>query len=472
MKPPPKALNRRDFLLVSGVAVLGAGEGLAAGRQQASTGTLRPNILVIMTDQQFAGAMSCAGNADLKTPAMDRLAMNGVRFENAYCANPLCVPSRTAMMTGKMPHETKITTNLDAKCTTFHAPMLGRIFADAGYDCGYAGKWHLPLRLSQMDIHGFGWFPPETEKCLDAKIPAAVTEFLSQKRKSPFLMVASFINPHDICQWARGDRLPHGPIPDPPAPEKCPALPDNFAIPENEPDSVRKVQHSSMSVYPSVDWTPDKWRQYRWAYYRLIEKVDAQIGEVLEALRNAGVEDNTLVVFTADHGDGAAAHHWNQKQVLYEEPTRVPFIVSGKKFTKAGQIDRTHLVSTGLDLIPTVCDYAGIPMPDGLRGRSVRPLAEGNPPAQWRDFVVSETEFEYENTATGIRGRMLRTPRYKYIVYSEGTLREQLFDMHADPGEMRNLAVDANKKVVLEECRARLAQWCSDAGDRFGVDKK
>jgi choline-sulfatase len=472
MKPPPKALNRRDFLLVSGVAVLGAGEGLAAGRQQASTGTLRPNILVIMTDQQFAGAMSCAGNADLKTPAMDRLAMNGVRFENAYCANPLCVPSRTAMMTGKMPHETKITANLDAKCTTFHAPMLGRIFADAGYDCGYAGKWHLPLRLSQMDIHGFGWFPPETEKCPDAKIPAAVTGFLSQKRKSPFLMVASFINPHDICQWARGDRLPHGPIPDPPAAEKCPALPDNFAIPENEPDVIRKVQHSSMSVYPSVDWTPDKWRQYRWAYYRLIEKVDAQIGEVLEALRNAGVEDNTLVVFTADHGDGTAAHHWNQKQVLYEEPARVPFIVSGNKFTKAGQVDRTHLVSTGLDLVPTVCDYAGVPVPDGLRGRSVRPLAEGNPPAQWRDFVVSETEFEYEKTATGIRGRMVRTPQYKYIVYSEGTLREQLFDMQADPGEMRNLAVDANKKAVLEECRARLAQWCSDAGDRFGVDKK
>jgi arylsulfatase A-like enzyme len=249
-------------------------------------------------------------------------------------------------------------------------------------------------------------------------------------------------------------------------------LPDNFAIPENEPDVIRKVQHSSMSVYPSVDWTPDKWRQYRWAYYRLIEKVDAQIGEVLEALRNAGVEDNTLVVFTADHGDGAAAHHWNQKQVLYEEPTRVPFIVSGKKFTEAGQVDRTHLVSTGLDLIPTVCDYAGVPVPEGLRGRSVRPLAEGNQPAQWRDFLVSETEFEYEKTATGIRGRMLRTPQYKYIVYSEGTPREQLFDMQTDPGEMNNLAVDAGKKAVLEECRARLAQWSKDTGDTFGVDKK
>jgi arylsulfatase A-like enzyme len=246
-------------------------------------------------------------------------------------------------------------------------------------------------------------------------------------------------------------------------------LPNNFAIPEHEPDIIRKIQHSSMSVYPSVDWTPEKWRQYRWAYYRLVEKVDGQIGQVLNLLRDTGVADDTLVVFTADHGDGTAAHHWNQKQVLYEEPTRVPFILSGRRFTKSGQVDHEHLVSTGLDLIPTLCDYAGIQKPKGLRGCSLRPLAEGKQVDSWRDYVVSETEFEYDKMATGIRGRMLRTRQHKYIVYSEGTLREQLFDLSADPGEMDNLAVDSSRKTLLEESRTRLRQWCRETGDNFEV---
>jgi arylsulfatase A-like enzyme len=127
------------------------------------------------------------------------------------------------------------------------------------------------------------------------------------------------------------------------------------------------------------------------------------------------------------------------------------------------------LVSTGLDLIPTLCDYAGVTVPIGLQGRSVRPLAEGKAPDKWRDDLVVETQFEYEGHATGIRGRMLRTQRHKYIVYSEGTLREQLFDLEADPGEMTNLAVDPEKKALLEECRTRLAQWCRETGDVFEI---
>jgi arylsulfatase A-like enzyme len=458
-------MNRRQFIGTSLGALAAA--GLHPGRNAFGESAARPNILFIMTDQQFAGALGCAGNADVKTPAMDSLAANGVRFEKAYCANPLCVPSRTVMLTGKMPHETGITRNIDAKSETFRTPLLGRFFTDAGYDCGYAGKWHLPLELSQTDIHGFGWFPKGGEKCPDAKIPEAAAEFFDQKRDKPFLFVASFINPHDICQWARGDALPHGPIPDPPPPDQCPALPDNFAIPEHEPDVIRKVQHSSKSVYPTVDWTPDRWRQYRWAYYRLVEKVDALIGELLDALRASGQEDNTLIVFTADHGDGTAAHHWNQKQVLYEETTRVPFILGGKAFAKAGTVDREHLVSTGLDLIPTLCDYAGVAVPEGLRGRSVRPLAEGKAPDKWREDLVVETQFEYEGHATGIRGRMLRTQRHKYIVYSEGTLREQLFDLETDPGEMTNLAVNPDNKALLEDCRIKLQQWGAKTGDVF-----
>ncbi len=462
-------LNRRDFMVLAGGAAAAAGGAFAA---EGKEGAERPNILIIMTDQQFAGAMGCAGNPDVKTPAMDELARKGARFESAYCANPLCVPSRTVMMTGKMPHETGIENNVDAKGGGFATPLLGRYFADAGYDCGYAGKWHLPLKESRTELHGFGWFAGEGGKCPDAKIPGAVAEFIQRKRKGPFLMVASFINPHDICQWARGEALPQGAIPEAPAPEECPALPANFAIPEHEPDVIRKVQNSSKSVYPSVGWTPEKWRQYRWAYYRLVEMVDGHIGRILTALRASGMAENTLVVFTADHGDGCGAHHWNQKQVLYEEPTRVPFIVGGERFAKAGHVDRDHLVSTGLDLLPTLCDYAGIDTPEGLRGRSVRPLAEGGAAETWRDYLVSEVEFEYQSTVTGIHGRMVRTKQHKYVVYSEGELREQLFDLAADPGEMRNLAVEKDSQALLEEHRALLARWCAETGDTFKVPGK
>ena len=157
----------------------------------------------------------------------------------------------------------------------------------------------------------------------------------------------------------------------------------------------------------------------------------------------------------------------NQKQVLYEEAARVPFIVSNQFLTKAGAVDSTHLVSSGLDLIPTLCDYAGIPVPEGLRGCSVRSLATGENPTQWRDELVCETEFSRNSNTTGVTGRMLRTQQYKYIVYSEGTLREQLFDMENDRGEMQNLAVAPEKKSVLDDCRKRLARWCTETDDEF-----
>jgi arylsulfatase A-like enzyme len=153
----------------------------------------------------------------------------------------------------------------------------------------------------------------------------------------------------------------------------------------------------SKAVYPTVGWPAERWRQYRWAYYRLVEMVDARLGEILEALRETGQEQNTVVIFASDHGDGLAAHRWNQKQVLYEEVARVPFVVSWKGRTRPGVIDREHLIGAGQDLLPTMCDFAGIRIPAGLTGKSVRPLVlerqTGAP--EWRETLVIETEFSY-----------------------------------------------------------------------------
>jgi arylsulfatase A-like enzyme len=292
--------------------------------------------------------------------------------------------------------------------------------------------------------------------------------------------VASFTDPHDICEYARKlsgfpterTELWNGPIPDPPPPpDQCPELPANFEIPPNEPDIIRTHQSwmKDPGVYPSIRWSRETWRQYRWGLNRLTERVDSEIGKILDALENSGLDQNTVVIFVSDHGDGYGSHRWNQKTLLYDNPARVPFIVSGPGVAVPGRVDKTHLVSTGLDIFPTVCDYAEIDPPEELRGKSLRPLVEGRP-ADWREQMVSECDlYRRYGVGSGIEGRMLRTNRYKYIVYSAGKLREQLFDMQNDPGEMNNLAADPAYQAILQDHRRRLKEEIDKTDDHFVV---
>jgi arylsulfatase A-like enzyme len=133
-------------------------------------------------------------------------------------------------------------------------------------------------------------------------------------------------------------------------------------------------------------------------------------------------------------------------------------------------VDRTHLVSSGLDLLPTLCDWAGVEPPKIQRGLSVRALAEGREPKTWRDEVVAETAFSTRGGgAFGVKGRMVRTAKYKYVAYSEGRLREQLFDLEKDPGEMANLAMNVQYRDALNDHRRRLAAWCRQTQDAFEI---
>jgi len=249
----------------------------------------RPNILWIMTDQQPASAMSCTGNDGLKTPAMDYLAVNGIRFDLAYCANPICVPSRTSMMTGKMPHETGVTFNMDLFKVL--EPSLGSFITEAGYDTGYIGKWHIPMPTDTTHWHGFQMMKEGGKRDFnDCQVAKPAIDFIRKKRNKPWFLVASFVNPHDICEWARRAtggfperkmQLWNGPIPETPPPEKCPALPANFQIPENEPDIIRAYQTWQKPTYPVRDWSDKRWRQYRWALNRLVERVDSEIAKII-----------------------------------------------------------------------------------------------------------------------------------------------------------------------------------------------
>lgn len=427
----------------------------------------RPNILIIMTDQQTADAMSNAGNKDLHTPAMDKLAANGVKFTRAYCAQPLCTPSRTAIFSGKMPYETGFVGNVPEEDGRWPDSllMMGKLFQRAGYQTGYVGKWHLPVPAGKKSQHGFGYI--ENTNFLDyndAATPSFCARFIKENKTKPFLLVASFLNPHDICEWARNDDMKMDVLGAAPAAADCPELPANWRIPDDEPEIVREQQKVSFRTYPSVGWNADQWRQYRWAYNRLVEKVDNYIEMLLFSLKKYGVEKNTIIIFTADHGDGYAGHSWNQKQILYEESARIPFIVAKMGAWQARTDDM--LVCNGMDIIPTIGGFAGIPVPGYLKGLDLSKRI-ANPSLKMRDTLVIETDFADNEELLGISGRAVLTANFKYIVYNKGLIREQLFDLSKDPAEMTNLAVQkAYQKKVLA-MRSYLRKWSKKNGDPF-----
>ncbi len=411
----------------------------------------KPNIVYIFTDQQTASAMSCAGNADLHTPNMDKLAAYGVRFENAYCSAPLSGPSRAAMFTGLYPGTTGMLTNGAPLPDSLQQSTLGQLMETAGYECAYGGKWHLPQPEVPDGKLGFKQIHPHN----DTGLGEACAKFLDAKHDKPFFLVASFDNPHNICEYARSQNLPYGNIDDPDT-DECPGIPANFMRNPYDAGVIGWEQRKSYTLYPSVDFTVTDWRKYRYTYYRLVEKVDAEIGKIVDAIGRNGWWKNTVVIFSSDHGDGTGAHQWNQKSALYEEVVNIPLIVTlpGKKH--AGSTS-SQLVSNGVDLFASVCDWGGASLPHNCTdGVSFRPTAEsGGTTEAERDCIVCETQFDTSTT----RGWMVRTARYKYVLYDKGSYREQLFDIQADRGETRNLAVEKAYREELQRHRDLLHRW-------------
>ena len=206
-----------------------------------------------------------------------------------------------------------------------------------------------------------------------------------------------------------------------------------------------------------------EWRGYLHAYHRLTELVDGEIGKVLQALAEKGLDDNTIMVFTSDHGDGAAAHQWAAKLSLYEESSKVPLIFSWKHHIPAGRIDHQHLVSQ-IDILPTLCDYAGIQERPSFTGKSLRQIIE-QPASLWRDYLVVELA-DYKPDPSR-KGRMVRTADFKYNVYSKGVDNEQFFNLQDDPGECDDLARNPVYTPAIEKHRRLLKEWMEKTGDPF-----
>lgn len=421
----------------------------------------RPNILLIMTDQHQAKALSVAGNLDVETPHLDKLAKSGVRFENAYVTFPLCSPSRSSMFTGKMPHQLGINSNADKKMTLEEVRQnLAHVLSANGYDCAYGGKWHAP-EVEIDDDSGFEKFSEFGDLDLAENAIAYMTS--KKENASPFFLVASFDNPHTICEWARNQPLPYGNITSVKL-DQTPDLPVNFKKSASFPEALQIEQDADKLSYPTQNYTEEDWRQYRYTYYRLIEKVDVEIGKILDAIDNLGLRENTVVIFTSDHGDGNASHGWNQKTALFQESVNVPFIIRDGAVKSNQQAVKNRLVSTGLDLYPTILDYAGIAPETDYLGKSIKPLISDNLPLEPHEFVVVETKFDSKNSY-GTLGRALIDQKYKYVLYSWGKNREQFFDLETDPFEMHNLANSTGHINIIDTYREKLISWCQKTND-------
>jgi choline-sulfatase len=436
-------MNRRDFIKLSSSAVaLLANTALTrnvlAGRQGRKP---KPkNILLILTDQQHIDTIAAGGCRHVRTPALDRLKTSGISFTLSYTANPLCSPARSAIFTGRTSSECEVYVN--GRSVRPDIPNLGQWFSEhTDYETFYAGKWHLPrtytsnipgFKVVNTGIGGFGYL-------CDTAMSRACEGFLQNRSKSkPFLLVASFMQPHDICEWLRLNMDDPGKLRYPELAGELPELPDNFEYDDNEPEAIRKKRLGNEPF--KGNWDKLQWRYYRWSYYRNIEQVDAEIGRVLRAIKDSGREKDTLVVFTADHGEGMGHHQMVRKSSFYNEAAKVPLLFSWPGHIVENKTDTIHLTS-GLDITPTLCDYAGIQPPADMRGVSLRPIIEAKRGSS-HDFIVSEVS---TNT-----GRMVRTEGYKYITY-KGNLVEQLFNMKNDPGETVNLAANASYASTLAE---------------------
>jgi choline-sulfatase len=456
----------------------------------------RYNILFIMTDQQHAGMMSCAGNPYLETPAMDYLAARGMRFEKAYSPNPVCAPSRTSMVTGYLPSKFGIARN--EECNNAEIPQyflnntMGKLLSEAGYNCVYGGKTHWAKGLD-MQSCGFRNLTNDSRE----KLAESCAQFLKSDHKKPFLLVASFINPHDICfqkiddcairfnlpklapnarierqMVAKAIRLANEAKVNGNYDLRCPPLKENAGLTKNMPENVFPNRFpepdpenpKSADIYYYMDdylvneTTEDEWRLHSWIYHRLTENVDQQIGVVLNALKESGLEKETIVIFTSDHGDMDGAHKMANKTHFYDESSRVPFIITGPGIDKG--VDNDNLVSASLDLIPTFCEIAGVKVNDDLHGKSLMPLFTDAKKVKSGHFVISEN----------FNGRMVRTRHYKYSLHAGEEPVEVLFDMEKDPGETINLSLDPRYKSVVVRHRNILIDWMKETNDPFSLE--
>lgn len=432
----------------------------------------RPNVLLIVTDDQRPDTIGALGNDAVRTPALDRLVREGMTFTRAVTAIPICVASRAELLTGR--DGLKNGRGNFGFSPAADARGVADVLHAAGYATGYTGKWHTTGRPSTWGyaeraglyagggralplthptdwqgrpVTGYvGWvfqtddrqLFPERGVGLTPDISAAFADeaiaFIQSAREQPFFLHVNFTAPHDPLLKPPGAEFRYDP-------SKIP-LPPNF-MPEHAFDHGNRGGRDELLFE-----TPRTEKETRGAlavYYSVISHLDAQIGRILDGLQQAGQLDRTVVVFTSDHGLAIGSHGLRGKQNMYEHTIGVPLIVRGPGIPSGRQTGAQCYLR---DLFPTICELAGAEIPAAVDGRSVVPVLRG------------EREQVYDAVFTHFLKvqRAIRTDGWKYIVYPQAQ-REQLFSLADDPDELTNLIGKPEHAARLEGLRARMTQW-------------
>jgi len=445
------------------------------------TGAEPPNVLLLMSDD-LAVTLGCYGHPLAKTPHLDALARRGVLFERAYCQFPHCNPSRASVLSGLRPQTTRVTNNEENLYTNLPGVVtLPHHFRQNGYATARCGKiFHLgvPTGLESMDdpqAWDFGTpfkderpYPPKRDSTVkvetgkrqglswtettgsdddlvDGNFAKTAIEWIEKRDPSqPFFLAVGFHRPHLplVAPAKYFDLYPFEEI----------ALPAGPALSEDEADIPGPARNGAVPGYQLTTTTEQRRAAIR-AYLATVSFMDAQAGRVLDALKRMGLEENTIVVFTSDHGWHLGEHGLWHKRSLFEESARVPFVVVAPGAKGNGQ--RSPGLVELLDIYPTLCDLAGLPVPEktSLQGKSLRPLLE-DPRATLHDAAFTQAR---RGANAEHWGRSVRTDRWRCTEWDEGRNGIELYDHASDPGEFTNLANDPRHAAVLAELRGSLA---------------
>ena len=434
-----------------------------AGGTAAQGAPSRPNVVVLLADDTRWDALGAAGNPVIRTPRLDDLAREGIRFTHAYVTTSVCWVSRASLFTGQyMSRHTRTGAGqqISPEAWSETYPSLLR---SAGYWTGHVGKWHNgPLRPADFDYSTVQpmrhWIDdPEHGRVHVTELEARdALEFLRDRpRDRPFLLTLAFVAGHAEDQapeqylpqeWSarhyEGVTIPPSPLG---GAEYFDALPDFI---RNEANEGRVRYHWRFD-------TPERYQRYMTDYYRLITEMDEAVGRVIDELKAQGVYENTLIVYSGDNGYFQADRGLADKWYPYEESIRVPLLVRDPR-APAGGVTR-EAMALNIDIASTVLAAAGVPVPARMQGRDLAPLYLGADPPAWRD------EFFYEHPTVTSRDRIPASQAVvrrdlKYVLYPEWEY-EQLFDLRSDPTELRNLADDPGSATLLGTMRAKLAEW-------------
>lgn len=457
----------------------------------------RPNILFICTDQQRYDSLGCYGNAYVQTPTIDRLAAEGVLFEQCYVQNPVCGPSRASLVTGRYVHSHGLYAN--GVSLPEHEPLLGKALSDGGYDCGLVGKMHLAAcyqgRTEARRDDGFDFYQwahdpshgsPENQyhRWLEANHPdlyaAAASsglgrkghdpvgfdtmpteahysrwvseqsvEFLENVRdpEKPFFLWVNFYDPHHpfVAPQEYLDRYEPSQLP---APNRRPG---ELA---EKPAVQTDASHQSYAGLARgfADYSEQEVQEAIAAYYAMVTLIDDEVQRILATLEKLGLHDNTLVIFTSDHGEMLGDHHLMLKgPMMYDGAVRVPLILRWPGHLPAGE-RRSDLVQW-IDLNPTMTEAAGIPAMPHNQGQSLFPLARADDHARARGWALCEYRNSGHPYDPPVHTTMLRRGQYKLVVYhgdpaSSRPRDGELYDLDRDPREVRNLWRDPEYQQV------------------------